>query len=118
MEWGYGTKEQLYLDISGFVQTSKNQGLGFTFYRDGYGVDVENSNFNSSANFIQTGLNYQLNSKILQNNVQLTYGRTKNNYYGFIPGPILRLIDFPEDPSIVRDNFKFLSDFQMAKINF
>ena len=104
---GFGSKSQLYLNISSVIELDRTQHFGLNVYRDGFGSDVGNSLLKSSQSFSQFGANHNLRSNNYNVNTQLQFTAQKNNYFGLYDRNWDDFLIGSLTPEVKRNYFKF-----------
>lgn len=104
---GFGSKSQLYLNISSVIELDRTQRFGLNVYRDGFGSDVGNSLLKSSQSFSQFGANHNLRSNNYNVNTQLQFTAQKNNYFGLYDRNWDDFLIGSLTPEVKRNYFKF-----------
>jgi hypothetical protein len=104
---GFGSKSQLYLNISSVIELDRTQHFGLNVYRDGFGSDVGNSLLKSSQSFSQFGANHNLRSNNYNVNTQLQFTAQKNNYFGLYDRNWDDFLIRSLTPEVKRNYFKF-----------
>ena len=104
---GFGSKSQLYLNISSVIELDRTQRFGLNVYRDGFGSDVGNSLLKSSQSFSQFGTHHNLRSNNYNVNTQLQFTAQKNNYFGLYDRNWDDFLIGSLTPEVKRNYFKF-----------
>lgn len=104
---GFGSKSQLYLNISSVIELDRTQRFGLNVYRDGFGSDVGNSLLKSSQSFSQFGVHHNLRSNNYNVNTQLQFTAQKNNYFGLYDRNWDDFLIGSLTPEVKRNYFKF-----------
>ena len=104
---GFGSKSQLYLNISSVIELDRTQRFGLNVYRDGFGSDVGNSLLKSSQSFSQFGAHHNLRSNNYNVNTQLQFTAQKNNYFGLYDRNWDDFLIGSLTPEVKRNYFKF-----------
>lgn len=104
---GFGSKSQLYLNISSVIELDRTQRFGLNVYRDGFGSDVGNSLLKSSQSFSQFGAHHNLRSNNYNVNTQLQFTAQKNNYFGLYDRNWDDFLIRSLTPEVKRNYFKF-----------
>lgn len=104
---GFGSKSQLYLNISSVIELDRTQHFGLNVYRDGFGSDVGNSLLKSSQSFSQFGAHHNLRSNNYNVNTQLQFTAQKNNYFGLYDRNWDDFLIGSLTPEVKRNYFKF-----------
>lgn len=104
---GFGSKSQLYLNISSVIELDRTQRFGLNVFRDGFGSDVGNSLLKSSQSFSQFGANHNLRSNNYNVNTQLQFTAQKNNYFGLYDRNWDDFLIGSLTPEVKRNYFKF-----------
>ena len=104
---GFGSKSQLYLNISSVIELDRKQRFGLNVYRDGFGSDVGNSLLKSSQSFSQFGAHHNLRSNNYNVNTQLQFTAQKNNYFGLYDRNWDDFLIGSLTPEVKRNYFKF-----------
>ena len=107
----FGNKNQLFFNISSLVEIDRSQRIGFIFYKDGFGNDLDNTVLRSNQNYNEIGFNHNLRSNQYNVNTQFKFSKSLNNYFGLNENvsdqSFINLID----PQIKRNNFKVRSNW-------
>ena len=107
----FGNKNQLFFNISSLVEIDRSQRIGFNFYKDGFGNDLDNTVLRSNQNYNEIGFNHNLRSNQYNVNTQFKFSKSLNNYFGLNENvsdqSFINLID----PQIRRNNFKVRSNW-------
>ena len=107
----FGNKNQLFFNISSLVEIDRSQRIGFNFYKDGFGNDLDNTVLRSNQNYNEIGFNHNLRSNQYNVNTQFKFSKTLNNYFGLNENvsdqSFINLID----PQIRRNNLKVRSNW-------
>ena len=107
----FGNKNQLFFNISSLVEIDRSQRIGFNFYKDGFGNDLDNTVLRSNQNYNEIGFNHNLRSNQYNVNTQFKFSKSLNNYFGLNENvsdqSFINLID----PQIKRNNFKVRSNW-------
>lgn len=104
---GFGSKSQIYLNISSVIELDRTQRFGLNVYRDGFGSDVGNSLLKSSQSFSQFGAHHNLRSNNYNVNTQLQFTAQKNNYFGLYDRNWDDFLIGSLTPEVKRNYFKF-----------
>ena len=104
---GFGSKSQLYLNISSVIELDRTQRFGLNVFRDGFGSDVGNSLLKSSQSFSQFGAHHNLRSNNYNVNTQLQFTAQKNNYFGLYDRNWDDFLIGSLTPEVKRNYFKF-----------
>ena len=107
----FGNKNQLFFNISSLIEIDRSQRIGFNFYKDGFGNDLDNTVLRSNQNYNEIGFNHNLRSNQYNVNTQFKFSKSLNNYFGLNENvsdqSFINLID----PQIRRNNFKVRSNW-------
>ena len=107
----FGNKNQLFFNISSLVEIDRSQRIGFNFYKDGFGNDLDNTVLRSNQNYNEIGFNHNLRSNQYNVNTQFKFSKSLNNYFGLNENvsdqSFINLID----PQIRRNNLKVRSNW-------
>ena len=107
----FGNKNQLFLNISSLVEIDRSQRIGFNFYKDGFGNDLDNTVLRSNQNYNEIGFNHNLRSNQYNVNTQFKFSKSLNNFFGLNENvsdqSFINLID----PQIRRNNLKVRSNW-------
>ena len=107
----FGNKNQLFFNISSLVEIDRSQRIGFNFYKDGFGNDLDNTVLRSNQNYNEIGFNHNLRSNQYNVNTQFKFSKSLNNFFGLNENvsdqSFINLID----PQIRRNNLKVRSNW-------
>ena len=107
----FGNKNQLFFNISSLIEIDRSQRIGFNFYKDGFGNDLDNTVLRSNQNYNEIGFNHNLRSNQYNVNTQFKFSKSLNNYFGLNENvsdqSFINLID----PQIRRNNLKVRSNW-------
>ena len=107
----FGNKNQLFFNISSLVEIDRSQRIGFNFYKDGFGNDLDNTVLRSNQNYNEIGFNHNLRSNQYNVNTQFKFSKSLNNYFGLNENVWDQSFLNSIDPQIRRNNFKVRSDW-------
>ena len=107
----FGNKNQLFFNISSLIEIDRSQRIGFNFYKDGFGNDLDNTVLRSNQNYNEIGFNHNLRSNQYNVNTQFKFSKSLNNYFGLNENvsdqSFINLID----PQIRRNKLKVRSNW-------
>ncbi len=107
----FGNKNQLFFNISSLVEIDRSQRIGFNFYKDGFGNDLDNTVLRSNQNYNEIGFNHNLRNNQYNVNTQFKFSKSLNNYFGLNENVWDQSFLNSIDPQIRRNNFKVRSDW-------
>ena len=107
----FGNKNQLFFNISSLIEIDRSQRIGFNFYKDGFGNDLDNTVLRSNQNYNEIGFNHNLRSNQYNVNTQFKFSKSLNNYFGLNENVWDQSFLNSIDPQIRRNNFKVRSNW-------
>ena len=114
---GLGNNGQLYFDLSTMIKLSRQQSVGMMVFREGYFLNVKNSQLSSTKWHDYLGFNHANKSKYFRVDSQISLKSTRNNFFGVIPEGLSTetSYNYNTKPLIIRNSLKFLSDWEWYK---
>ncbi len=107
----FGNKNQLFFNISSLVEIDRSQRIGFSFYKDGFENDLDNTVLRSNQNYNEIGFNHNLRSNQYNVNTQFKFSKSLNNYFGVNENVSNQSFINLIDPQIRRNNLKVRSNW-------
>ena len=107
----FGNKNQLFFNISSLIEIDRSQRIGFNFYKDGFGNDLDNTVLRSNQNYNEIGFNHNLRSNQYNVNTQFKFSKSLNNYFGLNENVLDQSFINLIDPQIRRNKLKVRSNW-------
>lgn len=110
--FGYGSKGQLYLDLSTTIAIDREQQFGAMLYHDGFRGNVNNTLLESNQSHLFLGVQHALKNNNFRGDSKLSYNRAGYNYFGLYDRNWDALLLNSIQPEIIRNYVQINSRWQ------